>query len=169
MNMKKLKKYTVIGIIFVIITGCVLHFVYDWSGNSLVLGLLCPVNESIWEHMKLLFFPMLVYGIFMNRKFKAAYPYITSALLCATLTGTALIPVLFYTYSGVLGKNYPILDVATFFVSTVLAFILAYRLTLSCRRQSREFLWKILVVFTAVCFAVFTCYPPGIGVFVSPE
>lgn len=167
--MKELKKFTVIGIIFVIAAGCVSHFVYGWSGNSRVLGLFCPVSESIWEHMKLLFFPMLVYGIFMNRKCKAAYPCITPALLCSILAGTALIPVLFYTYSGVLGTNYPVLDVSTLFVSTALAFALAYRLTLSCRLKSQEFLLKILVVFTAVCFAVFSYYPPAMGIFVNPE
>ncbi len=166
--MKKLKKYTIIGIIFVIAAGFIWHFVYDWSGNSYVLGFFFPVNESTWEHMKLLFFPMLIYAVFMNRKFKAAYPCITSALLFGILAGTAIIPVLFYTYSGILGKSYPVLDISTFLVSTVFVFVLVYRLTLSCRLQSREFLLKILVVFTAVCFVVFTYYPPGIGLFTSP-
>lgn len=132
-----------------------------------MLGFFFPVNESTWEHMKLLFFPMLIYAAFMNRKFKAAYPCITSALLFGILAGTAMIPVLFYTYSGILGKSYPVLDISTFLVSTVSAFVLVYRLTRSCRLQSREFLLKILVVFTAVCFVVFTCYPPGIGLFTS--
>lgn len=166
--MKKLKKYTIIGIIFVIAAGFIWHFVCDWSGSSYVLGFFFPVNESTWEHMKLLFFPMLIYAVFMNRKFKAAYPCITSALLFGILAGTAMIPVLFYTYSGILGKGYPVLDISIFLVSTVFAFVLVYRLTLSCRLQSREFLLKILVAFTTVCFMVFTYYPPGIGLFTSP-
>ncbi|MDD7025196.1 MAG: DUF6512 family protein, partial [Oscillospiraceae bacterium] len=58
--MNKLKCYTITGILFVIITGTISHFVYEWSQNNFILGLFFPVNESTWEHMKLLFFPMLI-------------------------------------------------------------------------------------------------------------
>lgn len=55
--MNHLKRDTIIGILFVLITGSVSHFLYDWTGKNPVVGLFTPANESIWEHMKLLFFP----------------------------------------------------------------------------------------------------------------
>lgn len=63
--MKHLKRYTIIGIIFVLITGTFAHFLYDWTENNHIVGFFTPINESIWEHMKLLFFPMLIYSVFI--------------------------------------------------------------------------------------------------------
>ena len=73
-SMKELKRYTIIGIIFVLITGSFAHFVYGWSNQNHIAGLFTPINESIWEHMKLLFFPMLIYSFFMTYKFVQEYP-----------------------------------------------------------------------------------------------
>ncbi len=64
-NIKKFyKRYVVIGFFVVGILGTLFHFVYDWSGQLWLVGLFVPVNESTWEHMKLLFIPMLIYIMF---------------------------------------------------------------------------------------------------------
>ncbi len=69
-NNKKVKKfykrYVVIGFFVVGILGTLFHFVYGWSGQLWLVGLFVPVNESTWEHMKLLFIPMLIYIMFGN-------------------------------------------------------------------------------------------------------
>ncbi len=101
--MKQLRIYTIIGIVFVLITGSLAHFLYDWTNQNFFIGLFTPVNESIWEHMKLLFFPMLLYAVFMNWKLKDSNPCISSALCSGLLSGTVLIPVLFYGYTAILG------------------------------------------------------------------
>ncbi len=165
-TMNKLKLYSIIGIIFVIITGTISHFVYEWSGNNMIVGFVTPVNESTWEHMKLLFFPMLLYSVFMNRKLKQDYPCVTTALYFGILLGTFLIPVLFYTYSGILGRNIAVLDISTFIVSVLLAFIAVYKLTLSCKLEKYKldlFIWIV-----AICFFVFTYFPLNIGIFDVP-
>ena len=54
---------TIAGILCVSILGTLLHFTYRWSGRNPLIGLIAPVNESVWEHMKLLFFPMLLFGL----------------------------------------------------------------------------------------------------------
>ena len=166
---KKLRCYMIFGIIFTIAVGSLMHYAYEWSGNSFIIGLIAPVNESTWEHMKLCFFPMLLYSFYMNRKMKEDNPCITSSLLFGILLGTFLIPVIFYTYSGIIGKNYIFLDIATFIISILLAFISVYRLTLSCKISSFSFGLKICVLFVAVCFLIFTYYPPDIGIFMNPS
>lgn len=163
--MNKLKLYTIIGTIFVILAGTISHFVYEWSGHNFILGLFFPVSESTWEHMKLCFFPMLLYSLYMNHKLKDDYPCVTSALLFGLLLGTVLIPVIFYTYSGILGQNYLPLDIATFILSVVWAFAAVYRFTLSCRMVSFTFVLKLTVFVMMICFFVFTCFPPDIGIF----
>ena len=167
--MNKLKRYTIIGTIFVIITGSISHFIYEWSGNNFILGFFFPVNESTWEHMKLCFFPMLIYSLFMNKKLKDDYPCVASALLSGILLGTFLIPVIFFTYTGILGRNYLPLDIATFIFSVIIAFVTVYKLTLSCKMSSCNSWLGLSVFIMAVCFFVFTYLPPDIGLFIAPE
>lgn len=61
------KKYTLIGIVFSMTAGVLLHFLYEWTGRNPVVGAFSPVNESVWEHLKLLFFPVL-YSFYGNTK-----------------------------------------------------------------------------------------------------
>lgn len=166
--MSDLKRDTLKGIIFVLITGAVSHFVYEWSGNNPILGFFFPVNESTWEHMKLCFFPMLLYAFYMNRKQKYDYPCITSSLLFGILLSTFLVPVIFYTYSGILGHNFLIFDISTFVASVLFGFFATYRLTLSCKQESNASLLKLLVLVTVICFFIFTYHPIDIGIFTDP-
>ena len=166
--MNKLKCYTIIGTIFVIITGTISHFIYEWSGNNFILGFFFPVSESTWEHMKLCFFPMLIYSLFMNQRLKEDYPCVTSSLLFGILFGTFLIPAIFYTYTGILGRNLLPLDIITFMSSIIFAFIAVYRLTHSCKMSSFAFPFGLLVSVMAVCFFTFSYNPPNIGFFISP-
>ena len=157
------------GVVFVMITGTLSHFVYEWSGKSFILGFFFPVNESTWEHMKLCFFPMLLYFLFMSREMKADYPCAVSSMLVGILLGTCLIPVIFYTYSGILGKNYMALDIATFVLSVLLGFFTFYRLSLSCKAEEYLFLLKLAVIAFAICFVLFTYLTPKVGIFMEPS
>ena len=166
--MNTLKKYMIKGTIFVLITGVISHFVYEWSGNNRLVGLFFPTNESVWEHMKLCFFPMLIASFYLNQKLASDYPCVTSSLLFGVSLSTYLIPVLFYTYSGILGYHIALLDISTFFVSVILSFIVVYKLTMSCRVASYTQFFKLLIFITAICFFLFTYQPPGLGIFVAP-
>lgn len=166
--MKQLKRYTVIGIIFIIITGSLAHFLYDWSGQNGIMGLFTPINESIWEHMKLLFFPMVLYSFVMVFKFRKNFPCITSSLCFGIITGTLLIPVFFYAYTAILGKDSFILDISTFILSILIAFWLSYKLTLSCRLEHYTFALCIFACILFVCFMAFTYHPPDAQIFKEP-
>ena len=61
--MKKLINWQIAGFVFTVITGTFFHFLFDLTNGSRVAALISPVNESIWEHIKLLFFPMFVYAL----------------------------------------------------------------------------------------------------------
>lgn len=148
--------------------GTLSHFFYNLSDNNSIVGLFTPVNESTWEHMKLIFFPMLLYSLFMIPKFQKSYPCITSALASGILLGTLLIPVIFYTYTGILGRNLLALDIGTFILSVFFAFYSAYYLTLNCRMQKHMFLIYTALCLFAISFLVFSYYPPDIGLFSTP-
>ena len=164
--MNSLKRFTIAGVLFTLVVGTLLHFTYEWSDRNMLVGLISAVNESVWEHMKLVFFPMLLYSFYMNRKLKKEYPCILSALNFGILLGTLCIPVLFYTYSGILGYNTFILDIGTFIGSVLTAFYAVYKLAASCRLQRFSIPLRLAVLFLAVCFAVFTFAP---GVFIPHD
>lgn len=166
--MKHLKRYTMIGIIFVLIVGSLSHFLYDWSGNNNIVGLFTPINESIWEHMKLLFFPMLLYAVFLIFKFRKRYPCITSSLCFGIVTGTLLIPIFFYAYIAILGEDLFILDIGIFILSILIAFWLTYKLTLSCRLEPYTFLLCFFVCVLLICFVWFTYHAPAARIFEDP-
>ncbi len=166
--MSLLKRYAIIGTVFVLITGSIAHFLYGWTENNHIVGLFTPVNESIWEHMKLLFFPMLIYSLIMIFKFRRKYPHITSALSFGIVTGALLIPLFYYAYTHILGKNVFILDISAFILSVVIAFWLSYKLTLSRRLESYTFLLALLACILFACFAVFTYHPPDAAIFQDP-
>ena len=166
--MKNLKHYFIQGFLFVIITGSIAHFIYDLSGQNTLLGFLFPINESIWEHMKLSFFPMLLFSFYLNTKLDTDYPCIHTASLFGVLLSVLLIPVLFYTYSGILGRNYTVLDIMTFVISVLLSFVIMYRLTLSCALSSYKIPLTLLVLMLAIGFFIFTYQPPDLGIFADP-
>lgn len=167
--MKHLKQYTVIGTIFVLVTGSLAHFLYEWSGNNGIVGLFTPINESVWEHMKLLFFPMLIYSAIMIVKFRKEYSCITSALFFGILTGAVLIPILFYAYTFILGANTLILDIGIFMLSIAAAFWLSYRFTLTGKPESYSVILSVCVIILFACFLIFTYYPPDTAIFRDPS
>ena len=167
-TMKKLNITIIIGILAVWVSGSLFHFVYDWTGKNTFVGLFFPTNESTWEHMKLIFFPMLLFSLFAIPKLKENHPCITSSLFSGILVGTALIPVIFYTYTGILGYNVFILDLLTFILAVIIAFSIVYKLTLSCRMQNRTTLLCAVICVVLICFLIFTFNPPNIGLFAAP-
>ena len=153
--MKKLRFYTIMGIMFVIIFG-------------IISGLFFPTNESTWEHMKLAFFPMLAYSLFMDYKLKEEYPCVTSSLCIGVILSTVLIPIIFYTYTGILGYSISVLNIGYFIISIVVAFIVVYRLTESCKAQKFEWALKMSVLLLMLLFFVFTGFQPNIALFMDP-
>lgn len=165
---KKLCILSLIGFFWVSIVGTLLHFVYEWSGSNFIIGLFAPVNESTWEHMKLLFFPALIFFIteyvFLHKK----YPHLLRADFAGILVGTLLIPVIFYTYTGIIGTHNLPLDILTFLISAAAALSVRCRLLLSDNRKRYTFFYFLCTLVLGVCFLIFTYYPPDIALFVSP-
>ena len=59
-NKISILKFEIISGILIMIFGTLLHFTFEWSNNNLLIGTFSAINESTWEHLKLLFFPMLI-------------------------------------------------------------------------------------------------------------
>ena len=88
------------GFVFTGILGTFLHFLFDLAGGSLWAGLFSAVNESIWEHMKLLFYPMVLFALVEYGFWGKETPGFWKVKLPGILVGLTLIPVIYYSYTG---------------------------------------------------------------------
>ena len=148
--------------------GTLLHFLYDWSGGSIVTAPFSGVNESTWEHMKLLFWPMLLFAAAQSFFFKD-YKGFLCVKLRGTLLGLTLIPVLFYTYNGVIGKSPDWINIAIFFVSAAAVYIYEAMLLYSGKPSCKSPKSAIAVLCViALLFVLFTFRTPEIGIFKDP-
>lgn len=148
--------------------GTLLHFLYDWTDKSFLAALFSGVNESTWEHMKLLFWPMLVFAVFQSFFFKG-YKSFICVKLSGLLLGLSLIPVLFYTYNGAIGKSADFVNIIIFFVSAALAY--AYEAKLLGNPDTRCRFPKIAIMIVCVIgllFVVFTFKAPHMPIFKDP-
>ena len=148
--------------------GTLLHFLYDWLGEAKWIAPLSGVNESTWEHMKLLFWPMLFYAIVQYVFFRERENF-WCVKMRGILLGILLIPVLFYTYNGVIGRSPDWINIAIFFLSAAIAYIYETRLFKSgkilCRSQKEA---VGVLSFVALLFVIFTFATPKIGIFQDP-
>lgn len=123
---KRLFRWEAVGFLFVCGLGTLLHFVYAWSGGNALVGAFSAVNESTWEHMKLLFFPMVLFSAVQFAVTGQNHPNFLAVRAVSVLAGTLLIPVLFYTYTGVLGRSVKWMNVVVFYAAVLAAFVLDY-------------------------------------------
>lgn len=157
-----------LGFLFVSVAGTALHYVYEWTGESVFAAPFSGVNESTWEHMKLLFFPMLVFGV-LQRYFWREQENFWSVKALGALAGLVSVPVLFYTINGAFGKTPDWLNISLFFVSAAVAFLLEYVLFKKELPKCKNHGWGILVLgVLALAFAIFTFATPEIPLFRDP-
>lgn len=166
---KNLFKYSIIGFIFVSIAGTISHFVFGWSNYNPVFGAFFSVNESTWEHLKLLFFPYLIWTIaeyFLLKKEKG----ILISKCIGVISGMLAIVIFFYTYTGITGKSIDILNILSFFVGTGTSFLVDYNLIKSKKLNKDIYNTIAIAVFIIIgaLFFIFTFAPPLIPLFKDP-
>ena len=156
------------GFAFSVFGGTLLHFLYDLLGNAIWVAPFSAVNESTWEHMKLLFFPTFIYAIFESFFFREKENF-----LCikkrGILLGIFLIPIIFYTYNGVIGKSPDWVNITIFFVCAAIEYVYETRLfqkgTPCCKKDRGSI---ILLCVVAILFVLFTFVTPEINIFKDP-
>lgn len=155
-----------VGALFTLISGSVGHFFYEWSGESPIVGIFFPVNESVWEHMKLTLLPTALYlgvAAFMVR----GKNYALSSFL-ALFISAALIPLLFFSYTGITGRSILAVDIAVFFFSVLAGYAAAFVAYNSSPRPILNELAIPGIIAIAVCFFAFTAFPLDFILFREP-
>lgn len=167
----KSKTYQILFTLLTIGLGTILHFTYEWSGNHPFVGIFSAINESTWEHLKLLVVPMVLFVLPEYFLYGYSHPNFIPVRFLSILLGMAVIVTAFYTYTGILGKDYLWADIIVFLLGVITAYWFSGKLLQTNALTSDLAVKLSLLGFTllAICFIVFTYYPPEIGLFHSPE
>ena len=160
--------WAIMGFAVTSLLGTLLHFLYDFFENAAIAAPFSSVNESTWEHMKLLFWPLFLFAAVQSFFMRERTDF-WCVKARGTLLGIALIPVIFYTYNGVIGKSPDFINISIFFVAAALAFIYEYRRfsrgDVRCKRQK---LPLALLCLIGAAFVIFTFKAPHLNVFRDP-
>lgn len=153
--------------LFVVLLGVFLHFAYELSGENPIVGLFSLVSESVWEHLKLVFYPMLVltlWDMFTNQRNNLCF---LPARTLATLAGMAFVVILYYTVTGILGFQTALINILIYLLGVLVIFLVEKKLCHRCNTISV----KVAIVLWAlffILFIVFTIAPPALGIFIPP-
>ena len=158
-----------VGFLFTAIAGTLLHFLFDWTNQSALVAPFSAVNESIWEHMKLLFFPMFTFSILEYQFLGDNYKNFWNIKLIGILLGVILIPILYYTYTGAFGTEKDWINILIFYTTATFAYALETWLFMKKDKQSPSG-WGpfILLSLIALVFIILTYVPPEIPLFQEP-
>lgn len=160
------KKRTIVSFIVASLLGVISHFVYEWTGEQRLVGLFFPINESTWEHLKLIFFPVMLISIPEFFLSDEKTPGFFCIKLKSAILGMITTVVLFYTYQGILGKNVDWINISIYFI----AMFMAYRYSYKKQNNNKSFpnLCIFFILIITLTFMIFSVFPPEIGLFKEP-
>ena len=165
---KSIGLWSLVGFAVVSLGGTLLHFLYEWLGEAVWIAPFSGVNESTWEHMKLLFVPCFIFAIVQSFFFRDRKDF-WCVKVRGILLGLVAIPVLYYTYNGVVGKSPDWINIAIFFIAAALVFVCETKLfkseSIRCAHP-RAALTALVII--ALLFVLFTFRTPELGIFKDP-
>lgn len=158
--------WEIAGAVFILAVGSALHFAYEWSGEFPLVAPFAAVNESVWEHLKLAFWPAVTWALVERRPLLGRTNNFPLAKALSITLMPLTIVALFYGYTTLLGYNVLAIDIATFVVAVILGQWLSYHLLTGDERSpATNRLAPVPVVMSAILLVVFTFLPPHIELF----
>ena len=167
---QKLAAWEWIGFGVVCALGSALHFLYDLGGENALLAAFSAVNESTWEHMKIFFFPYVLFAAAEFFALRKDHPNLLAAKALGLLAGLLLIPAVFYTTRGIVGTTEDWYNISIFFLAAAVSQLVSCRLMRKGKFSSPFFqiLAVVLFLFLGAAFVYFTYVPPHIPLFADP-
>lgn len=164
----KPETYTLIGILVLFVVGSLFHFLYSLTGECFIVGLFVPINESIFEHTKMVVLPIFIWwSIFylFRKKDLFVNTWFTSALI-AMISAIIAIPMLFYFYSQAFGIESLVIDILILLISLAIGQILGLHYYRHGKGIEYHFAIVLMIVII-ILFAFFTINPPAFPIFNS--
>lgn len=156
------------GAVFAIFAGSALHFVFDWCGRWPPLAVFAAVNESIFEHLKLAFWPGVLWAGLASRRVDVPTARYLAAKGFSLLATAALIVGIFVSYTQVLDDNLLVLDIGTFVLAVILGQVLCGWLLVTRGPAGGAVPAGLaLLVLQLIAYALLSYFPPDTWLFVD--
>jgi hypothetical protein len=163
---KKLLAWETCSTLFVIFFGSAMHFIYGWSGQFSFIGLFAPVNESVWEHLKLGYWSLALFAVpeyaFLGKK--------SVGFVLAKLAGVLVLEItivsIYYAYAAVAGRDLLIVDIGSYVVGAILCQLVTMRLIGRGKHsKASNALGGLGIAVLAALFMLFTYRTPRLEIF----
>ena len=167
-KLKKILSPMSYGWIIIFLLGSLFHFIYEMTGDNFFVGLVAPVNESIWEHLKLALVPVpLGWGIYylLYRDSLDKNHWFTGCMV-ALITTFILILGLYYTYTEALGVELVVVDILVFMVAIFGGHHMARHFYKRYKQIPFRYAFGI-VILLIILFVYFTVSPPELPIFLD--
>ena len=162
-NKISLLKFEFISTIFILIFGFLSHYLYDIFNQNIIIGIFSPINESVWEHLKLTFFPCLITILIGYFYYKDLYPDYLKSKTKSIIYALLFTIISFYTYSGILGHHLLFMDILIFIISCFMIFILTLKNCNGDYANNKIYFFILFLIF--LLFLIFTFNPLDISLF----
>lgn len=161
-------KWELIGIAAISVLGSLFHFVFGWTGNVAAVGFFTPVNESVFEHLKLTFWPTILYAALSYKWLKPITNNFFLAKAIALYIMPLIIIIIFYSYTSFTGDSIVAVDILTFFIAVAGGQFISYGI-LKMKPLSRWFnlLSPVFIVVLALVYGLLTFFPPHLSIFMD--
>lgn len=164
---KKLKTWSIIGIFVTFLLAAGWHYLYSDVAKCGVTAAIAPVNESPWEHAKLLFVPAIIWYVILYFIAGRKFPNYIFSHAAALPVMPAMMLLLFYAYQLVRPESI-VIDIIIAFIVLALGQLIAYSLTVSKYRLSGagyNTAAMAIVLGMLALFTAFTYSPPRWEIF----
>lgn len=168
------RRYQWLGLVVISLLSIPLHFTYEWLGQQAVIGLFTPTNESIWEHLKLIYWPIVLWWgigfiVFRNSKQLSWLKWLTAATV-SLMVIMAFIVGWYYTWVYGVGKSSSLIHMSSLFIAVPIGQLLGIHVY---RVVKPRFIYQvislILFILFGVMFIYFTFAAPDLPIFVIPN
>lgn len=165
--MKHEKRYFLFTWLGAIIGGSALHFLYSALPNPLT-ALIAPVNESVWEHLKLLYYPTLL-AAYLLSQCTMERQRLWSGFLLAELAMPLFLVGVYYLLVCGFGVEGLLVDIGLYIVTMAGGFALAYAFYRKGVDVRTTGVLLMLVIFYGAFLVVFSFAAPHFGIFLPPQ
>jgi hypothetical protein len=170
LSQKKIFVWEITGFIFISLLGSLLHFAFEFFGEWPPVALIAAVNESVWEHLKLAFWPALVFALIEWPFLRGSVKNFWAAKTIGILAMPFVIVSVFYGYTALAGRNVLWVDISLFVLAVFVGQMISYRLLVGRPLGSViSILAMILLILMVAAFSLLTFFPPHCPLFFDPR
>jgi hypothetical protein len=168
--MDKIKRSILISIPILFIISGPLHFLFELTGEPAIIGAVVPVSESPWEHLKLVFYPIMVWWIIFYFKARKQDNFSEEKWMVSTaaavLSSVLTIVCFFYFYTGAFAVEFLALDIFSSLLAVAVGQLLAYHIYKYSKPWKAASIMSLMIVIAMlIMFVVFTYKAPNVPLF----